>query len=267
LGDLSPDLVDQIEHFLVSYNQANGEEFLPKRRVGRDAAEKLLDAGMMRPRKGDEICKAKIRRDKAGGSQRVVPSRPERSMKYRYDGVLLDIDGTIVDSNAAHASAWVDAFSAHGRRVSFDRIRPLIGVGGDKLLQSVASLDHDSGEGKTIAESRAQIFKRHYLPTLQPTPEAERFVQWLIGSGLRVVVATSAQEDELEDLLAVCGARAFLDRATTSDDAEHSKPDPDIIVAALKKSKCEVDRVVMIGDTPYDIEAARRAGNRTIAFR
>jgi HAD superfamily hydrolase (TIGR01509 family) len=188
-------------------------------------------------------------------------------MNYHYDGVLLDIDGTIVDSNAAHASAWVDAFAAHERRVAFEIIRPLIGMGGDKLLQSVASLDHESGEGKLIAESRAEIFKRDYLPTLQPTPGAGRFVQWLIANGLRVVIATSAKEGEVEDLLAVCGAKALLDRATTSDDAEHSKPDPDIILAALEKSKCEVDRVVMVGDTPYDIEAARRAGIATIAFR
>lgn len=188
-------------------------------------------------------------------------------MKYRYDGVLLDIDGTIVDSNAAHAFAWVDAFAAYGRRVPVDLVRPLIGMGADKLLQSVASLNSESGDGKLIAEARAEIFKRHYLPILRPTPGAERFVQWLIRSGLRVVVATSAQSDEVKDLLAVCGALDFLDRATTSDDAEHSKPDPDIIVAALKKSKCEVNRVVMIGDTPYDVEAARRASIRTIAFR
>jgi HAD superfamily hydrolase (TIGR01509 family) len=140
-------------------------------------------------------------------------------------------------------------------------------MGGDKLLQSIASLDDESGEGKLIAETRSEIFKRRYLPTLKPTPGAQRFVRWLIGSGLRVVVATSAQEDEVEGLLAVCGAEAFLDRATTADDAEHSKPDPDIIVAALKKSKCQVDRVIMVGDTPYDIKAARRAGIGTIAFR
>ena len=188
-------------------------------------------------------------------------------MKYRYDGVLLDIDGTIVDSNAAHALAWVDALAAYGRRVPVDLVRPLIGMGADKLLQSVASLNSESGDGKLIAEARAGIFKRHYVPMLRPTPGAERFVQWLIRSGLRVVVATSAQRDEVKDLLAVCGALDFLDGATTSDDAEHSKPDPDIIVAALEKSKCEVNRVVMIGDTPYDVEAARRANIRTIAFR
>lgn len=146
--------------------------------------------------------------------------------------------------------------------------RPLIGMGGDKILTETASLDHESAEGVAIAATRAAIFKRHYVPSLRPTPGAEGFVHWLMEEkGLRVVVATSAKEEELRDLLAVSGALALLDDATTSDDAEASKPDPDIIIAALMKARCPVERVLMVGDTSYDIEAARRAGVATIAFR
>jgi phosphoglycolate phosphatase-like HAD superfamily hydrolase len=188
-------------------------------------------------------------------------------MTKPYDAVLLDIDGTLVDSNDAHASAWVDAFAAHGRDLPFDRVRPLIGMGSDKMLAVAASLDHESAEGLAIASTRAAIFKRDYVPSLRPTPGAERFVAWLLETGLRVIVATSAQEQELRDLLAVSGALALLDDATTSDDAEASKPDPDIIIAALRKARCPIERVVMVGDTPYDIEAAHRAGVVTIAFR
>jgi HAD superfamily hydrolase (TIGR01509 family) len=188
-------------------------------------------------------------------------------MTNPYDAVLLDIDGTLVDSNDAHASAWVDALRAHGRDVPFDRVRPLIGMGTDKMLALAAALDHESAEGVEIGAARAAIFKREYVPSLRPTPGAEHLVQWLLKTGFRVIVATSAKAEELRDLLAVSGALALLDDATTSDDAEASKPDPDIIIAALQKARCPVERVVMVGDTPYDIEAARRAGIATIAFR
>jgi HAD superfamily hydrolase (TIGR01509 family) len=191
----------------------------------------------------------------------------ERQMAMRYDAVLLDIDGTLVDSNGAHAAAWAEAFAAHGRHHPPDQIRPLIGKGGDKLLRELASLDDQSGEGKMISEERAEIFKTRYLPTLKPTPGAEDFVKWLIESRLTVVVATSAKQEEVKGLLAICGGEAFVTDATTSDDAERSKPDPDIVAAALEKSGATPDRTAMIGDTPYDIEAARRAGVVTIALR
>lgn len=185
----------------------------------------------------------------------------------RYDAVLLDIDGTLVDSNGAHASAWSDAFAAYGRHHAPEEIRPLIGKGGDKLLREVASLDHESGEGKKIAEARTEIFRTRYLSTLEPTPGATAFVQWLLQSGLTAVVATSAKQEEVKALLAICGAQALVNDATTSDDAERSKPDPDILVEALKKSGASTGRAIMVGDTPYDIEAARRAGLAAIAFR
>ena len=188
-------------------------------------------------------------------------------MLPRYDAVLLDIDGTLVDSNGAHAAAWSDAFAAHGRHHPPEEIRPLIGKGGDKLLRELASLDHESGEGKKISEERAEIFRKCYLPTLKPTPGAAAFVEWLLESRLTVVVATSAKQEEVKALLTICGGQALVKDATTSDDAERSKPDPDILVAALETSGSSPDRAIMIGDTPYDIEAASRAGLATIAFR
>ena len=188
-------------------------------------------------------------------------------MALRYDAVLLDIDGTLVDSNGAHAAAWSDAFATHGRHYPPEEIRPLIGKGGDKLLREVASLDDESGEGKKISEARTEIFKTRYLPTLEPTPGAAAFVQWLLDSHLTVVIATSAKEEEVKALLTICGGQALVKDATTSDDAERSKPDPDILVAALQKSGSSPEQAIMIGDTPYDIEAAERAGLATIAFR
>jgi len=188
-------------------------------------------------------------------------------MLPRYDAVLLDIDGTLVDSNGAHAAAWSDAFAAHGRHHPPEQIRPLIGKGGDKLLLELASLDDESGEGKAIGEARTEIFRNRYLPTLKPTFGATALVEWLLESRLTVVVATSAKQEEAKALLAICGGQALVEDATTSDDAERSKPDPDILVAALEKSGSSPGRAIMIGDTPFDIEAASRAGLEAIAFR
>ena len=192
---------------------------------------------------------------------------PRNQAMLRYDAVLLDIDGTLVDSNGAHAAAWSDAFATHGRHHPPEEIRPLIGKGGDKLMRELASLDHESGEGKEISDARAEIFKTAYLPTLTPTPGAAAFIAWLLESRLAVVVATSAKEEEVQALLTICAGQALVKDATTSDDAERSKPDPDILVVALEKSGSPPHRAIMIGDTPYDIEAARRAGLATIAFR
>jgi HAD superfamily hydrolase (TIGR01509 family) len=197
----------------------------------------------------------------------VDPDKRNSQDRLRYDAVLLDIDGTLVDSNAAHAAAWSDAFASFGRHHPPNEIRRFIGKGADKLLRELASLDNESGEGKAISETRARIFASQYLPTLKPTHGAAELVRWLLGSRLRVVVATSAKKEEVCALLTICGGQALADGATTSDDASSSKPDPDIVLAALKKSGCPPGRAVMIGDTPYDIESATRAGLATIAFR
>lgn len=184
-----------------------------------------------------------------------------------YDLVLLDIDGTIVDSNDAHARAWEKAFAQHGRAIAFERIRPLIGMGGDKLLDRLAGLDSDSAEGKRISAARASIFAGDFLPTLGPTPGARTMIEWLKSEGATITIATSAAGEEVAGLLEAAGVADLIDHVTSSDDADESKPDPDIIVAALKRSGGPKRAAVMFGDTPYDIEAAGRAGVETIAFR
>lgn len=181
--------------------------------------------------------------------------------------VLFDVDGTLVDSNDAHAHAWVRAFAEHGFDVQFDAVRRCIGMGGDKLMPLVSPLTDDSEQGRAIAERRQEIFKRDYLPSLQPLPESGELVAAIKNLGLTVVAASSAKKAELEPLLAVANARALMDAWTSSDDAEESKPDPDIVEAALKTARASAQEAIMIGDTPYDIEAAQRAHVPIIAFR
>lgn len=182
-------------------------------------------------------------------------------------GVILDVDGTLVDSNDAHAHAWVDALAEHGHSVPFEAVRRLIGMGGDKLLPEVADLEKDSEQGKAIDRRRGEIFKARYLPTLRPFPQVRPLLQRMRDRGLTLVVASSAKSDELDHLLEIAQAADLVAETTSSNEAKHSKPSPDIIQVALDKFGGPAAQAVMLGDTPYDIEAAAKAGVRTIAFR
>lgn len=182
-------------------------------------------------------------------------------------GVLLDVDGTLLDSNDAHARAWVDVLEEQGMPQPYERVRPLIGMGGDKVVPELTGFAAESERGKAIAARRKEIFDERHLPTVRAFPGARELVERLHADGYEVVVATSAQEEELEGLLRQGGLADVLPRRTSSSDAEASKPDPDIVEGALGKAGLAPGEAVMIGDTPYDLEAARRAGVRALAFR
>lgn len=183
-------------------------------------------------------------------------------------GILLDVDGTLVLSNDAHAESWVKAFAKYGYAVSFQQVRPLIGMGGDKLIPSIIpELKDDSGPGKQISQYRSMLFLQHYAPKLRPATGSRALILKLKEDGINLVVATSAKKSELQVLLKAAQVDDLLTLATSSDDADNSKPDPDIVHAALKKLCISAEHALMIGDTPYDIEAAARAGVGVIALR
>jgi phosphoglycolate phosphatase-like HAD superfamily hydrolase len=175
-------------------------------------------------------------------------------------GVILDVDGTLVDSNDAHAAAWVEAFREAGVTVDPERVRRAIGMGGDKLLPYVSGFSESSATGKRIGERRADIFKERYLPSLRPFPRVRELVHRFVRDGLRLAVASSAKEDELAALLEIANVADLVRTRTSADDADRSKPDPDIVEAAIKRTGCARTDVVMLGDTPYDVRAAHRAG-------
>jgi HAD superfamily hydrolase (TIGR01509 family) len=182
-------------------------------------------------------------------------------------GVIFDVDGTLVDSNDAHAAAWVQALLEGGHPVTFPRVRPLIGMGGDKLLPALTGVSAESPEGKAMEKRRGEIFRTRFLPKLRPFPGARELVAALKERGLKLAVASSASKDDLAALLQVTGVAELFEEKTSSDDAERSKPDPDIVAAALKRLGCAPSEAVMIGDTPYDVEAAGRVGVACIALR
>lgn len=180
--------------------------------------------------------------------------------------VIFDVDGTLVDSNDAHAQAWVDALKEHGWDVPFERVRPLIGMGGDKVLPELTGIEKDSADGEAISSRRSEIFRERFMPHLRPFPGVRELVLLLKEHGHPLAVASSATKDELTSLLGIAGIDDLVTRRTSSDDADASKPEPDIVVAALERLG-HPDQAVMVGDTPYDIESAARAGIASVAVR
>jgi HAD superfamily hydrolase (TIGR01509 family) len=182
--------------------------------------------------------------------------------------VILDVDGTLVLSNDAHAQAWVEAFATYGYDVAFEKVRPLIGMGGDQVMpKMVPGLNDEEGDGKAIAQKRKELIINRFGPTLAPANGSRELVLRMQEAGLHLIIATSATSQELSVLLKAAQVDDLLDEATTSSDAEASKPAPDIVEAALNKLKMEPSEVLMIGDTPYDIESAKGAGVDTIGVR
>ncbi|MFE1746128.1 HAD family hydrolase [Coleofasciculus sp. H7-2] len=186
----------------------------------------------------------------------------------KLQGVILDVDGTLVLSNDAHAQAWVEGFAAYGYDVPFDKVRPLIGMGGDHIIpKMVPELNDEEGDGKAVSQKRRELMVNRFAPTLPPTKGARELILQMQQAGLKLIIATSASSQELSPLLKAAQVDDLLDEATTSSDADASKPAPDIVEAALKKIQMQPNQVVMIADTPYDIESANKAGVGVIAVR
>jgi HAD superfamily hydrolase (TIGR01509 family) len=190
---------------------------------------------------------------------------PQTSSRYR--AVILDMDGTLIDSNAAHVHAWVEALRDHGREVSEKDIWPWVGMGGDNLLPAAVRISKQSPEGKAIAERRGEIFRSRYLPHLKPFPKVRPLLERMRADGLRLAVATSSPEDEVKKAIAIVGIGDLLEETTSASDAARSKPDPDVVQAALARLKLTAGEVLMLGDTPYDIQAAGKVGIGVLAFR
>jgi membrane protein len=180
--------------------------------------------------------------------------------------ILFDIDGTLVDSNDAHVAAWRQAFLQHGYDFEHGEIHDQIGKGGDNLLPTL-NPDAPQEVQDAIDHAHAEIYKRDYLARVRPFPGARDLLLKSKDAGKTVVLASSASGPELDHYVQLLDAGAIIDGATSKDDVEHSKPCPDIFESAVRKAGAEPSQAVVIGDTPYDIVAARRSGIDTIALR
>ena len=182
-------------------------------------------------------------------------------------GVLLDVDGTLVDSNDAHARAYVEALKAFGYDVPFERIRPLIGMGGDELLPKVIGVPGDAQLREDIDARRSEIFRDRYLPEIKAFPKVRELLERLTEGGMTLIAASSSGQDTLAALLELADVSDLLSEQTSSSDADASKPHPDILTAALNKLSLPASQALFLGDTPYDLQAAAPLGLGVVAFR
>ena len=180
--------------------------------------------------------------------------------------ILFDIDGTLVDSNEGHVDAWSRAFEAEGFQIDRAAIHDQIGKGGDNLVPSLVP-DVPADVQERLEKAHGDIYKRDYLPQVQPFPGARDLLLRTRDAGKKVVLASSAARSELDHYVRLLDAADILDGATSKDDVAHSKPCPDIFRAAAENAGTEPAEAIVIGDTPYDIIAARRSGIETIALR
>src|SRR5919197_3022122 len=178
---------------------------------------------------------------------------------------ILDIDGTLVDTNYQHAVAWYRAFRQSGIVLPVWRIHRHIGMGGDQVIAALTDERTDEEKGEDIRAAEKALYKS-MIEEVEPFDGARDLIARLKDAGRTVVMASSAKEDEVDHYLDLLDARELADDWTTSADVEQTKPEPDLVKAALEKAGADAGDAVMLGDTTWDCEAAKRAGVETVAL-
>jgi HAD superfamily hydrolase (TIGR01549 family) len=179
--------------------------------------------------------------------------------------VIFDIDGTLVDSVDLHAQAWKETFKQYGKDIPYEQVRHQIGKGGDQLMPVFFSQDELDEFGEEMEEYRGKIYKRDYLRRVRAFPQVRELFLKIKTDGKRLALASSAKEDELAAYKKLAQIEDLVEEETSADDAEKSKPHPDIFEAALEQlGGLAPEEVIVVGDTPYDAEAARKIRLRTI---
>ena len=176
---------------------------------------------------------------------------------------ILDIDGTLVDTNYHHAIAWYRAMRSRGATLPLWRIHRHIGMGGDQIVTALTSEEFEQEHGDAVREAEAERYK-DLIGEVQPLPGARELVAALKQQGHSVILASSAKEDEVEHYVDLLEARDLADSWTTSADVEDTKPAPDLVESALERGDGTGDGAVMVGDSTFDCEAAGRTGVATI---
>lgn len=192
--------------------------------------------------------------------------RPMKPFAYA-KAVIFDVDGTLVDTVDAHAESWRQAFAAFGREFGFDVIRRQIGKGGDQLLPMFLNERELKEEGERIEAFRSDVFKRKFLPQVHGFPAVRALFERLAADGAVIALGSSAKGEELDAYKAAAGIEDLQLIEVSSDNAERSKPHPDIFQATLDRLELPASDVIVVGDTPYDATAALKAGIRMVAVR
>jgi HAD superfamily hydrolase (TIGR01509 family) len=178
---------------------------------------------------------------------------------------ILDIDGTLVDTNYQHAVAWFRAFRRHGIVLPVWRIHRHIGMGGDQMVGALTDDQTERDRGDEIRETESKVY-RELIEEVETMESSRELIEELRRRGHTVILASSAKDWEVDHYLELLGARSLADGWTTSADVEATKPHPDLVHAALERAGGrDAADAVMVGDTPWDVRAADGAGVRTIA--
>jgi HAD superfamily hydrolase (TIGR01549 family) len=181
--------------------------------------------------------------------------------------VIFDVDGTLVDSVDLHARAWQEAFAHFGKQIPYADVRSQIGKGGDQLMPVFLSKEELDEFGEELEKYRGELFKREYLPRVKAFPSVRELFERIRQDGKQLALASSAKEDELSSYKRIANIEDLVEEQTSADDAEKSKPHPDIFEAALARlDDMPASEAIVVGDTPYDAEAAGKAGIKTIGF-
>ena len=171
--------------------------------------------------------------------------------------LIVDIDGTLVDTNYQHAIAWHRAFRDHGHSVPLWRIHRHVGMGGDQFVPALIGEEGDADHGEALRDGHARAYDE-MIGEVEPLAGARELLAELCDEGLAVVLASSAREQEVEHYLDLLGARETVDAWTTSADVERTKPEPDLVRAALGKADLD-GPCLMVGDTVWDVRSAAAA--------
>jgi HAD superfamily hydrolase (TIGR01509 family) len=174
-------------------------------------------------------------------------------------GVLFDVDGTLIDSSYIHTIAWWGAFRQYGHDVPMAAIHQLVGMGGARLVDNLLPSGRDHDEDEDIMASHGALYASHW-PSLRALDGAKELLAQCHASGLTVALASSARERDLQVMRSVLDADSFIDAATSANDAEESKPAPDILEAALAAVGVDAANAVYVGDAVWDMKAAAALG-------
>jgi HAD superfamily hydrolase (TIGR01549 family) len=180
---------------------------------------------------------------------------------------IFDLDGTLVDSNDLHVQAWQETFRHFGKEIPVERLREQIGKGGDQYLPVFLTETEMQEIGKEVEEFRGDLFKKKYLPSIRPFPRVRELLERVRGDGKRIALASSGKADEVDHYQKLLGIEGLVDCQTTADDVAQSKPKADVFISTLRLlGHLAPDEAVAIGDTPYDIQAAKKIDLATIAL-
>lgn len=180
-------------------------------------------------------------------------------------GVVFDVDGTLVDSVDLHARCWQEAFARYGKQIAFAKLRAQIGKGGDQLIPFFLNEEENERWGEELDHFRSDLFKERYLDRVKPFPKVRELFERIKRDGKTIALASSGKETEIDHYVKLLGVKDLIEVRTTSDDAEKSKPHPDIFQAALAQLGIEnPNEAWAVGDSPFDVEAAGRMSMRCI---